>query len=159
MENLSSVHIRRAEERDIGDLVALVGDDPRHLPWRSLHASKGSSQVFCYLAEDEAPFGFVIAGDDPLALGENHGQILAIYMRPSHRGFGMGKKLLVRGLSVLKRRGYESALVWVPAGAEAPRALIVSLGFEADDSERLVNVDGGGSLVEKGYRLSLKDYF
>ena len=105
---------------------------------------------FTYLAEDTEPFGFVTAGE---------GEILALYIKPEYRGKGMGRKLLVRGLSILKIRGFESALLWIPQGAASVLSIARSLKFKADGSERYTNAIDGSTQFEQGYRLSLSEYF
>ncbi len=109
-----------------------------------------SGKFFTYLAEDTEPFGFVSAGE---------GEIIALYIKPEYRRKGMGSKLLVRGLSILKLRGFESALCWLAEGDTPALEILLSLKFKADGSERLTNTRDGATRTEKGYRLGLSEYF
>ncbi len=148
MDSLTSVSIRRAGAKDIETLQQLARQDMSRLTdWHHLRAD---GAYFTYLAEDEAPFGFVSAGE---------GELIAIYIKSTYRGFGMGRKLFVRGLSVLKRRGFETASIWLGVEKKTALSMIESLGFESDGAERYVNDPTGGTSFELGYRLSLEDYF
>ncbi len=109
-----------------------------------------SGKYFTYLAEDTEPFGFVSAGE---------GEIVALYIKPEYRRKGMGRKLLVRGLSILKLRGFDSALFWLAEGDSSALGILHSLKFKPDGSERLTNTRDGATLTEKGYRLGLSEYF
>ena len=146
--SLTSVSIRRAGYLDKQALLALTPVNVARLTdWQHL---KHEGAFFTYLAEDTAPFGFVSAGE---------GEIVALFLKTQYRGFGMGRKLLVRGLSVLKRRHFDSAHIWLTDNADVARSMIQALGFEPDGSERYVNDSLGGSSFEIGYHISLEDYF
>lgn len=82
------------------------------------------------------------------------GQIAALYLAQEYRYQGIGRKLLVRGLSVLKLRNFDSAHIWADAEIACPFA---SLGFEPDVSRRAVK--GKNIFDQIGYRLSLGAYF
>jgi len=177
MQSLEMVSIRRARP---GDQVALASIEEegvtRSLDWQQL-LSQGS--FFTYLAEDSEPFGYVSAG--PAIMQEDHtiGEIVALLLKSEYRGFGMGRKLLVRGLSVLKRREFSIAQIWIPDHAAVARDVVRSLDFEADGSERIVNEMSETSRRETSrretsrretsrretsrretsYCLSLEDYF
>lgn len=108
-----------------------------------------STDHFIYLAEHERPFGFVCAG---------MGEVIGLYLRPDCWGCGMGKKLLVRGLSVLKRRGFEHAFLWVRDDASRMQAVVASIGFERIDTVRETNLRHH-SIREAGYSLALDNWF
>jgi ribosomal protein S18 acetylase RimI-like enzyme len=139
--SLNLVSIRRAEPRDQRALDQLYVSPANRVMLGA---------YFTYLAEDSEPFGFVSAGE---------GEIIALYVKPAYRGLGMGSKLLVRGLSVLKLRGFESALAWIPETGVIALKTFASLNFEADGSERYSNAPDGSTRFEWGYRLGLTDYF
>ena len=148
VDSLTSVSIRRAGRRDKASLLRLTPADIHRLTdWQHLNRE---GVFFTYLAEDRSPFGFVSAGE---------GEVMAIFLKKQYRGFGMGRKLLVRGLSVLNRRGFDSAHIWLAATSRVASNMILSLGFEADGSERYINKTDGDTLVETGYGISLAHYF
>ena len=162
---LEAVSIRRATWRDSEALDRVVADalagtgiiSPVARDWRALSESR---RHFIYLAEDRQPFGFVAAGE-PLDAGvplPGQGEILGIYLAPGYQGCGMGRKLLVRGLSVLKRRGFGAAFIWLPEGADRLGVVAASLGFEADGTTRMNNLAAGTSL-ETGWQMPLDRWF
>jgi len=162
VEALESVGIRRAESRDRAALAAVLascgfdaGDRATELP-----GLLESEAHFVYLAEDESPFGFVAAGRHEGGLLEpTAGEILGLYLATSHQGFGMGRKLLVRGLSVLKRRGFESAFAWLPADSERAITVFEEVSFERSPGlVREINV-AGTARTEYGYRIGLEAFF
>lgn len=159
---LESVAIRRGEPADEGSLARIVraaGDDFRHRQ-QGIALMLASPDHFIYLAETDEPFGFVGAGQgDGALIGPDAGEIMTLFLLPAYREHGMGKKLLVRGLSVLKRRGFAVAMAWIPAHSLPARATFESLAFERDHSlQREIN-SGHRTLTEYGYRLDLGDYF
>lgn len=161
MGALASVGIRRATHADYPALVLVQQAVAPTAPQRDW-AGLGQGQHFIYLAEDKAPFGFVCAGAPLLEPGiegeEGAGEIIGWYLAPAYQGHGMGKKLLVRGLSVLKRRAFETAVIWLPDDAWRARLVIEQLAFASADMTRTTNQDGI-SVTEQGYRLSLDAYF
>ncbi len=163
MKALESVGIRRA---DAGDIEALERVEQEALPgpdaaayrdWRVLFHD---GTVFTYLAEDKRPFGFVIAGaprEDWFADGIT-GEVISLCVLPDYQGHGAGRRLLVHGISVLKRRHFESALIWLRDDAERALRLIESLGFAPIESVRTINTRRS-EVRERAYKLSLDDYF
>lgn len=149
-----SVLIRRAEPRDTVALDLLLSDDCYPIDLKQINSAGASpSERFIYLIEDTKPFGLVAAG--PSDLGESRlGQISALYLATGYRDQGMGRKLLVRGLSVLRLRNFEYAHIWVNDQTKQPFA---SLGFEPDGSRRDVNREK--IFHQIGYRISLQEYF
>jgi hypothetical protein len=164
VSKLESVAIRRAEREDLAaleavHLAAISGTSvsaARPVDWQGYLSS---SRHFIYLAEDERPFGFVCAGEPDTALSSEHqGEILAWYMMPTHWHHGMGRKLLVRGLSVLKRRHFDSAFMWMADNADRAREVALSIGFEPLEAKRTSNLPGG-ELSETAYHKSLGEFF
>jgi len=165
MPNLESVAIRRAIDADVDDLfrvqraalAAMHGVSPPAPDWRTL---MGNPEHFVYLAEDETPFGFVCAGQplDDVFEGKLTGEVIGLYLLPEYWGHGMGRKLLVRGLSVLKRRDFDSAFMWVREDAERALGVAASLHFERTAMSRTTNV-GPEPVFEIGYQLDLGEYF
>lgn len=167
---LIGVGIRRALEPDFEALTYLMRDradtqgSHTHLQshsqshWQAEWQDRiRSPEVFTYLVEDEEVFGFVTAGPS-LLLEDQDGELLGLYLKPDHRGAGMGKKLLVRGLSVLKRRNFTRAVVFVENQDVVMMGVLTSLGFDTGIGEREIN-HSGGTILQVGLGLDLKDYF
>jgi ribosomal protein S18 acetylase RimI-like enzyme len=124
---------------------------------RNRYISEGT---FTYLSEDEIPFGFVASGaplEDHFE-DEKSGEILGLYVHPEYQGFGYGKKLLVHGLTVLKRRGFDSAVMWIPVAAKRAIATSDSLKFQKVEGAHLIDNEVGGVGFEC-YKLDLAAYF
>lgn len=159
---LESVAIRRGEPADRDALAAVVAANGDSVRQRidDLNTLLSSREHFIYLAETDAPFGFVGAGPaDEMIAGPGVGEIVALYLLPLVQGQGMGKKLLVRGLSVLKRRGFERAFAFVPVASVSAIAVFRAIGFEpVEGVERVVN-KGAQAVRECGYSVSLDDFF
>jgi len=164
---IESVSIRRAGGADIPAIIEIqnhvlkVEQDPHrsyvHDEWLAFF---NDSHIFTYLSETDQPFGFVTAGVplDDLFLGEGQGELIALNILPTHWGHGYGKKLLVHGLSVLKRRNFKQAILWVTSGNERAVSIIRRLGFNANGAERITN-RADSSIQEHCYELTLEEYF
>ncbi|MFT4799127.1 MAG: GNAT superfamily N-acetyltransferase [Candidatus Azotimanducaceae bacterium] len=165
--SLHSVGIRRADRADYAALIQLSAELLPKPHWYSQWRERLLvSDVFTYLAEDETIFGFVTAGPS-LLLAADVGEVCGLFLSSDHRGSGMGKKLLVRGLSVLKRRGFDCAVIFVNSvssgssgGAERDilTPMLEGLGFVADVGERELN-NKGVTIHQTGHSLNLRDYF
>ena len=165
MTEFESVALRRALRSDIESLQAVEADAlgigvgvptvPRD--WPDLLRRKG---IFTYVAEDDAPFGMVTAGppQESFLDDEKTGEILALYLRPGYQGHGLGRKLLVHGVSVIKRRDSARAVIWVPEAAERAMHVVGTVGFEALGASREINRDGG-TLVEQCMALDCAKWF
>ncbi len=159
-----SVAIRRALVADVTNLrgveqaaTSASGVDASPRDWDNLLGSKG---IFTYVMEDAAPFGMVSAGPpaEPWFADGETSEILAWFLQPTYQGHGLGRKLLVHGISVIKRRHSRRALVWIPAAAARARSVAESVGFEMHGTRREVNHAGGTSL-EEGYTLNCEKWF
>lgn len=165
MARIASVGIRRAEPADISSLkqveasaLAAIHDVFQgRQDWESLFED---GTVFTYLAEDEAPFGFVTAGGprEEWFQGGSTGEIISLCVVPDYQRHGVGRHLMVHGMSVLKRRDFESALIWLRQDATRARKLIEELGFEPFDAVRTSNVDGS-EIAEQAWHMSLGQFF
>lgn len=156
---VDSVSIRRALPSDTDALVQLemdARDNTRGwseaVDWSSVFEENGA---FTYLAEDVAPFGVITVGSPREAQyrDTDTGEVLAWYLHPKYWQQGLGRKLLVHGLSVIKRRHCEQALIWIPELADKADASLRSLNFEPVHQRPL----GDTNLI--GYQLDLRDYF
>jgi GNAT superfamily N-acetyltransferase len=153
------ISIRRATTSDTDALVQLEIDargDSRGwaetVDWPSVFAEPGA---FTYLAEDDETFGVITVGSprDSRYRDGDTGEVLAWYLHPRYWQQGFGRKLLVHGLSVIKRRHCEQALIWVPETADRADASLRSLHFESVHQLPL----GDTNLI--GFVLDLTDYF
>lgn len=162
---MASVAIRRAVTADADKLAevqsaaygALTENWVSLTDWPKRFQEPGA---FTYLAEDESPFGYVSSGDpgeDYFRDGET-GEIMGLALRPDYWGFGYGQKLLVHGLSVLKRRGFEHAIIWIPALSPVAIGLSEKLKFSRLESSRVSNF-GEVEITEFCYKLALGRYF
>ncbi|HJN49998.1 MAG: GNAT family N-acetyltransferase [Pseudomonadales bacterium] len=164
---IESVSIRRADRTDIPAIVGIqdsalkaVQDPGRAFSLEAWQAFFDAPGTFTYLSEADQPFGFVTAGVplEEYYLDGAHGELIALNILPTHWGHGYGKKLLVHGISVLKRRSFERAIVWVATENERAMAILVRLGFSPNGAERITN-SGDASYQENCYELGLGDYF
>jgi len=64
------------------------------------------------------------------ALGERKGQIFMLGVAPDYRGRGIGKRVLLAGLSYLESKGVQIAEVTVDSKNPSARALYRSVGFK-----------------------------
>ena len=158
----ASVAIRRAHESDSSQVSRVEASAKLGVSdhWQAGAPDYFQEEAFTYLSEDESPFGFVTSGSprEEYFCDGLTGEILHLYIHPEYQGFGYGKKLLVHGLTVLKRRGFESAIAWVPEIADRANATVASLNFELIDGARLTDNSSGG-LEQACHRLDLTDYF
>lgn len=165
MDPLQSVAIRRATAADERELerveysaqIAVVASWLPVTDWGTRLTEPGT---FTYLCEDSSPFGFVTSADpveEYFRDGET-GEILGLCLHPDYWGSGYGKKLLVHGITVLKRRGFERAIMWIPDFAEHGIAVSESLQFKQIEGSRVSN-HPQGELTENCYRLDLSGYF
>lgn len=151
---LTPVGIRRAGNDDVAAINTLIATDQSSVPDAgSLLAAEG---VFTYLAEDERCFGVVTAGVPAHRQDSGTGEILLWYIAEANRRAGWGRKLLVHGLSVLKRRFYDEAFIWLPRDAGAAVHIVEAFGFEPNGAER---IDNRADTVSQGYVRSLADFF
>jgi GNAT superfamily N-acetyltransferase len=165
MGPLTSVAIRRATVADARELkrvehsaqIAVVASWQPATDWGMRLTEPGT---FTYLCEDRSPFGFVTSADpveEYFRDGET-GEILGLSLHPDYWGSGYGKKLLVHGITVLKRRGFEQAIMWIPDFAEHAVALSESLQFKQIEGSRVSNHEQA-DLTENCYKLDLTGYF
>lgn len=130
-----SIGIRRAVIGDVSGIASveraaiarLKGFDLKD--WAAMFAAPGT---FSYLAEQSHPFGVVCVGapsDEAYEDGQT-GEVLAWYLDPDFCGQGLGRKLLVHGLTVIKRRAFKQALIWIPETASQAIQTVSDLEFD-----------------------------
>ena len=147
MQKIAPVAIRRAGIEDAAALISLEQVAPEGVigrtgftDWSSLLAEPG---VFTYLAEDTEPFGVIAVGTprEMMHRDGNTGEVIAWYLHPRYRESGFGKKLLVHGLSVIKRRNFERAIIRIPEVAVRTIQSAHSLQFEQTEVEPMGDVN------------------
>ena len=89
---------------------------------------------------------------------EKTGEILALFLREGYQGHGLGRKLRVHGVSVIKRRDSARAVIWVPEAAERALRVVEALGFEALGATREIN-QADGTVVEQCLALDCAKWF
>ena len=157
------VAIRRAKTSDLDALRAIKNESVAALSLDTdvdLRPRLEADGVFTYLAEDSEPFGFITVGQSEESLFDpaSTGEVLEWYLAGRRSQKGYGSKLLVRGLSVLKRRFFDQAVIWLPADAVRAISILNSLGFENAGMERIANSKSGSSVSNADLK-DLGDYF
>ena len=156
---VKQVGIRRALAADAGALNQIRSETPGPFaPTRELGRHLAEPAVYTYLAEDEVPFGFVTVGPDTDLEHVGLGEIREWFVSTTYQQRGYGRKLLVHGLSVLRRRMCDSALIWLPVEVTRTLDVLLQHGFKTYPAQRLVNV-GELSSTEQAYLKDLSDYF
>ena len=163
MGQLSSVAIRRAHENDLPEIsrVEAAAKSGVLASWGAGSGDRYSGEErFTYLSEDENVFGFVTSGSPQVEFFSDDltGEILSLYVHPDYQGHGYGKKLLVHGLSVLKRRGFEFAVMWIPEMATRALTISTALNFEEVDGAHLID-NQAGDFNQVCCKLDLTAYF
>ena len=127
-----NVGIRRADAEDAESLSQLTSE--LLLSWLDMFAVP---EIFSYLAEDDEPFGVVSVAPASDYWLDNAGEVIVWYLHPKFRNVGLGRKLLVHGLSVLKRRDFEIALIWIPETADEASKALYELRFVQEEVKPL----------------------
>lgn len=132
------------------------------LPWKQWLTDP---RFFTYIAEQSELIGAVAVGsvlDTDLVredlLDGKPGEILAWFIHPDQWRQKLGRKLLVHGLTGLKRCLFDSAVIWVPSSAKRARSVIHELRFGDTGLQRIRNLPSR-SIREHCYKLDLDSYF
>lgn len=152
----SAISIRRALAADVTALETVREASWPMIDGVPLLQHLEASGTFTYLAEDDSPFGFVTVGSCETGLAD--GEILEWFLLQSHQERTLGRRLLVHGLSVLKRRLCENAFIWVPVEATRAREVLLRQEFEDSGACRERNTSTG-VISETGFRKDLSDFF
>jgi len=152
----STISIRRAGAADAAALEAVRRASMPMIYDVSLARRLEQPATFTYLAEDEFPFGFFTVGSCELDLADR--EILEWFLLEDYQERTLGRRLLVHGLSVLKWRLCESALIWVPEEAARAREVLQRQDFEDSGACRERNTEAG-VISETGFRKDLSDFF
>jgi GNAT superfamily N-acetyltransferase len=109
-EEVAKVRVARARDRDWTshiDLRAKLGGDVLVL------VDGGSVVGFCEFGPTEDQ------DDDPSRVG----QVMRVFIRPTHQGRGGGKLLMAEACGRMARQGFASATLWTPEDQWNCRAL------------------------------------
>ena len=137
--------IRPARPEDVPAILALVRElaeyerSPSSVVATETSFSEAlfgpSPAVFCHVAEvDGAVVGFAVWFLNFSTWLGRHGIYLEdLYVRPSHRGTGLGKALLETLVAIARERGYGRVEWWVLDWNEPAHAFYRSLGARPMD--------------------------
>ena len=107
--------------------------------------------VFGLVADDprQGVVGFLLAGPERTGDADYTGEVLLLYLLPTHQRRGLGRRLLAEGARRLVQRGHQSLLIWVFAANAAGRRFYEALGgVPARERENQIL---GVRLAEVGY--------
>ncbi|SNT64819.1 L-amino acid N-acyltransferase YncA [Asanoa hainanensis] len=95
--------------------------------------------------DDQEVLGFVTIGpyrnqQDRTNLDPTIGEVLAIYLEPTHIGTGIGRELMGAALTELTRRGYKEARLWVLEANHRTRRFYERAGFTPDGERATYDV-------------------
>ena len=123
------------------------------LPLHDWSFALDENKHFIDLAEDDQLFAFVCGGQPEHAdvVPDGTGEIFVCMVDPGHRRQGIGRKLMIRAVTVLKRRGFECAFMWLPESHEWLIGWAREIGFVGSDYER----SGATPQRERGFLLDL----
>lgn len=111
---------------------------PRCAAWMRNHLDV-SANWNCWMAEHSAMavgavwLAFLEKIPNPVGEPDGYGYITNLYVRPDHRGSGIGRRLLAAALDECDRRGVQSTILWPTPrsrplyerhGFMAPRAIM-----------------------------------
>lgn len=113
----------------------LTGDasDPTATRWTWVVERAGDVVGFCQAGA---------ARDEGVAPPPGAGEVFAIYLRPEHRGMGLGRALFMAATTHLSATGFDPLLVWVFEANTATRRFYEAAGFVADGAVHAIDFDG-----------------
>ncbi len=134
---IAKIHIETWQDAYKGlipaDFLKKLSIRERTAKWRKILSDpkgKGTTLVVCL---EEKVLGWAAVGpcrDEDL--GETVGELWGIYVHPSVQRQGLGKALLQKGFSLLRRKGFKKATLWVLESNAAGRAFYESQGWKVE---------------------------
>lgn len=101
--------------------------DPERELAEDLRSLESESEAWAWIARvDGIPAGCVLL----YGVTEDLAEFKRLWVRPSHRGTGIGRKLTRRVLEAARKRGYGRLGLTTPPWSEAAHELYESMGFE-----------------------------
>jgi ribosomal protein S18 acetylase RimI-like enzyme len=79
-------------------------------------------------------------GDEPAGcvllygVADDKAELKRLYVRPEHRGYGLGRALTETAVDVVAERGYGTLTLTTPPWSDKAHALYDSLGFERTEA-------------------------
>lgn len=138
------------------ELLDNLSVDARRSRWKKLLSDPaGGTHAFVTEVDGEVA-GFVAFGrtrDDDQDISRV-GEVFAIYVHPDCWRKGLGRALLERSLTDLKREGFDEATLWVLETNEQARSFYEKEGWE-DDGARKVDERPNVTFHEMRYRIGL----
>lgn len=137
---LAAVHVQSWQAAYRGllpdEFLANLSVERRMTQWQArLSDSANDTPVY---EVDGLVVGFVSYGrcrDEDL--GDNVGEIYAIYLLPHSWGQGIGAALMQEGLARLQEKGYRSVSLWVLAGNDRAIRFYEQFGFKPDGTTKV----------------------
>lgn len=83
----------------------------------------------------------------------NAAQLRFFYLEPEYRGIGLGKKLMLEFMTVLKEKGYTSSYLLTTNELDSAASLYKRHGFKLTDEKEHANF--GKLLLEQRYDLTI----
>ena len=111
-----------------------------------------TSRVIVAAEDDGAIAGFAAVGTSRDEDTKHLGELMALYVLPSHWDRGVGRDVHDAALAVLAVAGFAGAIVWVLADNARGRAFYDRRGWKADGSRKQAPV-GGANYTELRYRI------
>ena len=170
---MTKIEVRPATEADVDAVtavhlsstrVAYEGLFPPHMlsgaaekrreAWRSYLAGSSPPRWTLVVTEDDEIVGFAALGPSRDAdVGENAGEVYAMYLEPRVWRRGIGRRLLAESERVLAQAGHREASLWVLEANDRGRAFYEAAGWTADGAQKRHEPSGG--LLELRYRRTL----
>ena len=116
--------------------------------WRRLHGAGARALLVEF---DGAPAGYATLGRSRAgARAERMGEIYELYLRPTHQGIGLGRRLFLEARARLAEHGLHGLHVWALAENTVGRRFYAAMGGTewSHARDRL----GGRDLEKVGYR-------
>lgn len=98
--------------------------------------------------------GFATIGMSPDVSSRDVGELMALYVDPDSWRTGVGRALIARARDELRRRGFETAVLWVLDGNERAQRFYENDGWMLSGDRRKQHV-WGIDVDEIGYRRRL----
>jgi ribosomal protein S18 acetylase RimI-like enzyme len=122
--------------------------------WES--ALKLNAQVL-KLSVSKNIVGFSQISKSDLLKASKIGEINSLYIHPDWCGRGLGSKLCSAALALLKKKGFENAIIWVLSENLNARLFYKRLGLNASGESRVLSLLPNENLQEVQYSIDLSD--